>query len=602
MQQPPESSAPAVDAKPKIDATWDSQPPTGEWNQATNWRGDRVATDTATFGPTSRTAIDFSSKQFATVERIVFSADAPPYTFAFRAPAPNAPALTITGQGVANHSVHVQAFVVASSAVGHEDAQLKFTNSATAGGATVHYTAGPATPQAPGGGVISFCNQSTAGSALFTVTTGAGTPVEPSTVGGEVSFSDSSSAGAAQFTVYGSTSTTDGDTFGNVVFHDTSTSANGVFTNAGGTLMGGDGGNTQFYDNATAASGLFHNMGATAKGANGGDVAIDGTATAGEGSFHNYAAAADGGYGGVTSFNNNLPDVNRPGQGASAGSGQFYNYGAKAEGQGGGHTYFTAKYGSPSAAGGTFVNYGSALAGINSTAGHTVFSISVPQKIAYVPDAGEGVFWNLPGTAAAAPGGYTEFTVYADEKDVNAAADIAASHGPTARNGTFMNMGGVSAGACGGQMWFCETSTAENAELIATGGVNGGLGGAVVFRDQASGGSATVRLGGNGTLDLSGYAGSRLTIAHLELAPGCIAITLGAHTPCLNVAEALAIAGGPVAFVFASGQGFATGTAYTIFTAPNLAEFPADQFTGNQLNGASPEFRIAGNDLQVTFR
>jgi hypothetical protein len=421
-----------------------------------------VPTDTANFGRSSKTAIVFDANSRASVNSIVFVAGAPSYTFTFSAPAPNAPALTIAGTGISNESASTQHVVVASSAVGYTEPQLKFTNSATAGGSGMSYVVGPTTPQAAGGGVIGFCNEATAGSASFTVTTGAGKPVEPSTVGGEVSFSNSSSAGTARFTIYGTTGT-DPDTFGNVVFHDTSTAANAVFTNAGGTVSPGDGGNTQFYDKATAGQGVFHNFGATASGANGGDVAFDGTSSAADGQYHNYAATAPHGYGGVTSFNNNAPNVSPNTHGASAGRGMFFNYGAKESGQGGGHTSFPGAYGSATAANGTFVNYGSAASetassASASSAGHTIFSISLPRKSSYCPHAGHGVFWNFPGTIAAAPGGYTQFTVYADK-----GTSTAGSKGPTAGTATFVNRGAVVDQAQGGQTIFSETSSAESA-------------------------------------------------------------------------------------------------------------------------------------------
>lgn len=555
-----------------------------------------MPTNTASFGTSSQTGIAFEASNSATVDSIAFGAGAPSYTFTFNSPAPNAPALTIAGEGVSNNSASIQRFVVASSAITYKQPQLKFTNSATAGGDDVFYSAGPTTPTDAGGGVIGFSGNSTAGAATFTVTTGAGTPPRQSTVGGEVSFSDSSSAGTARFTIYGSTSTTDGDTFGNTVFHDTATAADAAFTNAGGTVSGGDGGNTQFYDNATAANGLFHNMGGTVKGANGGDVAFDGTSTAANGTYQNYAATGSGGYGGVTSFNNNPPSLNTVTQGASAGGGGFFNYGATAAGQGGGHTFFTGKYGSATAGGGTFINYGSAVAGSASSAGHTVFSISLPQKTNYCPVAGNGIFWNFPGTAAGAAGGYTEFTVYA-----NGGAPIAGSKGPTAGNAKIFNVGAITEGASGGQTSFSGTSSAENAQLIAIGGNNGGYGGKIAFYDESSGGAATVRLYGNGTLDISNYGQPSLTIGDLELAPGSIETSLGTETPCLVLSGTLTITATSAAFYFESGTGFEANTPYTILTAPNLSGFTADQFTGNTLSQGSPTFSIVGNDLQVSF-
>lgn len=579
-------------------ANWTAQPSSGDWNTAANWTPAVVPTGTATFAASANTGIGFAAGSSATVSAIVFTSGAPNYTLTFSNAAPAAPALTISGAGITNNSGATQQVVVASSAQNYRQAQLKFTNAATAGGPEMVYRVGPATPDASGGGVIGFSGNSTAGSALFIVTTGAGTPPKTnSTVGGEVSFSDSSSAGTAQFTIYGSTSTTDGDTFGNAVFHDNATAANAVFTNQGGTVTGGDGGNTQFYDSAAAASGLFHNRGGTVSGANGGDVAFDGTSTAGSGHFHNYAATAAKGNGGVTSFNNNYPSM-PANAGATAGNGLFYNYGATAAGQGGGHTFFTGKYGSGSGGSGTFVNYGSAVGGgSSSNAGHTVFSISLPPEHGvYCPDAGNGVFWNLPGTAAGAPGGNTQFTVYADP-----GTPITGSKGPTAGNATCINLGGVTQGALGGKTVFSGTSSAVNAHLIAQPGFNGGGGGSIGFTDQSSGGAATVSLVGNGTLDISSHSPPGLTIGKLELAGGIIATTVGTSPSCLAITGSLTILAGPVAFAFKSGSGFAPNTPYTILTAPNLSSFAVNLFTGNPLNQGTPTFKIVGNQLQVTF-
>lgn len=536
------------------------------------------------------------------VNEIVFAAGAPAYTFQFNFPAPKAPALTIAGQGVLNNSGNTQNFVIASSAVEYTQPQLKFTKSASAGTVGLVYTVGPTTPTSAGGGVLGFYDQSTAGSATFIITTGAGTPPQQSTVGGEVAFSDSSSAGTARFIVYGSTSTTDGDTFANAVFHNQSTAANAEFTNVGGTVSGGDGGNTQFYDTATAASGVFHNQGGTVSKANGGDVAFDGTATAGQGTFHNTAATASGGYGGVTSFNNNYPYM-AVDQGANAGNGGFYNYGAKASGQGGGHTFFTSKYGSATAANGTFFNYGSAVAGSQSWAGHTVFSISLPQtKANYFPSAGQARIWNFPGTAKGASGGYTQFTVYTNDTATTSKPKKAVpAVSPTAANATIINLGGVVSGAYGGSTQFSGNATAGSALLIAMGGSSGGGGGQIVFYDQSTGGTATVRLSGNGVLDISDHDAPGLTIGNLELSGGTISVTVGSGTTCLILSGKLSLNGGPTAFLFKSGTGFQSGTAYVVLTASNLSSFNVGQFTGNSLNGLVPHFAINGNNLQVTF-
>ena len=606
-------------------ATWSSNATGSLWNAAANWGPATVPTDTATFGPSSQRAITFAPGSRASIDRIEFGPGADAYTLTFTEASPTQPTLTIAGAGVANASSSSQLLKVAAFAASRNTPQLAFTNSASAGGSSMRYNVGPADPSGQGGGVIRFYNTSTAGAASFEVTTGSGTPPKQnSTVGGEVTFSETASAGTARFTTYGSTSTTDGDTFGNVVFHDNATAAEATFTNTGGTVEKGDGGNTQFYDTATAGNGVFHNLGASIARGNGGDVAFDGTATAADGHFHNYPATASGGYGGVTSFNNNCPQMPSD-QGSSAGHGHFFTYGATAAGQYGGHVYFTAKYGSPTAANGTFINHGASVPGSAASAGRTVFSISLPQLpgVSYSPTAGSGVFLNLPGSAAGAPGGVTAFTVYTGEvtypctdaapkagaaatarsaKPVRAAVAI----GPNAGNATIVSFGGKMQGANGGQTTFGTlygsqgaVCSAANAHLVAMGGSNGGNGGTIVFLPSSSGGSATIRLSGNGTLDVS-QSGQTLAIAGMDLSGGIIACSLGTQTTNVVVTGNVNI-WTPVTFNFVAGTGFEEGTAYTILTAPNLSGYAATQFSGNPVNQATPAFRIVGNSLQVTF-
>ncbi len=607
------------------DATWATQPSSGKWSAAANWSPADVPTDTATFGASSETALLFPSATTAAIDEIAFADGAPAYTFMFTAPTPGTPNLTIEGAGVSNGSAFTQRFVVAARSKTPAQAQLVFTNSASAGGANVAYVCGPESPTDPAGGVIRFTDSSTAGSATFVVTTGSGDPGK-NTVGAEVSFWNSSSASSAQFTVYGSTGTAlRGDTFGNVVFHDNATAANAVFTNVGGTLPHGDGGNTQFYVDATAANGVFHNQGATCKKANGGDTAFDGTATAAHGHFHNYPAPASGGYGGVTSFNNNAPSLPRFTQGASAGNGVFYNYAAQTPEQGGGgHTYFEAVHGSPTAAHGMFINYGSCVAKSYSAPGHTNFRITLPQIHGpFIPDAGDGNFWNLPGTADEASGGSTAFEVYENAQDEpeplpqrayalesgakNKPRTAGNTSGPSAANGTFVNVGAAVRGASGGQTYFSSTTTAcvptaGHARLVALGGSNGGYGGSIVFSGVATGGAASVALDGNGTLDIHTSTLKTLSIGRLQIANGgTIRIAVGSKATSLAVAGHLTISSGPAAFWFESGTGFAENTPYAVLTAPNLSTFTADQFTGNPVNSATPSFSINGDTLVVTF-
>lgn len=573
-------------------STWNSQPAGNEWNTADNWSPAGIPTETAAFAESSQTAITFSPTGEATVKEIEFAANAAAYTFTLGTS--SSPALTITGQGVTNHSTNQQSFVVASTSSGPKDPQLKFTNSASAGGDDMFYCAGPETEQGYGGGVISFCDTSTAGAAAFKAWTGAGIPPKHgSTVGGEISFSDSSTADNARFIIYG-TLGTDGDTFGNVVFHDNATAANGAFTNVGGTVSGGDGGNTQFYGSSTAAYGVYNNYGGTHSKANGGDVAFDATATGGDGRFFNHAAPAANAYGGVTSFNNNPPSMAAT-EGASAGNGAYFNYGAR-EGEqgGGGHLEFSAKYGSPTGANATIANYGSAIEG-KSSAGHTIFSINQPTD--YFPTAGNATIWNHPGVSEGSAAGFTEFSVYVSKDSSSAGSNV-----PTAGEATLFNLGGYTTNATGGYTVFSGNSTAGNATLIAYGGTHNGYGGKILFYDDASGGTATVKLFDNGELDIGEHTNG-VTIGALDLNGGIISIQLGDAVTTLTVSGELTLKANQLTFSLwkKDSGGFVFNMPYTILTNANLTNCTADQFYANSIDGIEPSFAIVGNDLQVTY-
>ncbi len=596
------------------DSNWKSDPASGEWGADGNWESGTVPTGTAYFKTSCRTAITFTTVTPYTVENIHFDEDAAPFEFNFGT-ASATPALTISGTGVVNNSTSTQSFCVASTGTHYYDPQLKFTGSATAGDQSVSYYAGPdSLYNGYGGGIIGFCDNSRAGSASFTVRTGVvAPPKRGSTVGGEVSFSDNSTASKASFTIYGSLSLTDGDTFGNAVFHDSATADHATFTNVGGTVPNGDGGNTQFYDTSTAAEGVYCNLGATCDKANGGDVAFDGIAKAGTGKFYNHAAIVAGGNGGVTSFNNNENWSNKKLAASNADQGTFTNYGAKGcDKGGGGHTEFTAKYGSPTGARGTFINYGSEVDQA-STAGHTIFSVSVSSgdgdgDANYFPTAGNGEFYNHPGVV----GGFTEFAVYDDDYDDkdkakhSSRSSSSPSKVPTAGDGVFHNLGGDGPGIAGGYTSFKNTSTADNATLIGLKGSGGGAGGRILFYDGSTGGTAFVTLegddGGEGAaiLDISYHTGE-LSIGKLSVDGGVVKTQVGTYLTKLSLTDELILLSSVVTFSFYGGDGFRTGTAYTLLYAPNLHDYSADQFAGNNVEGATPRFSISDNELQVTF-
>lgn len=586
-------------------AIWTDGAETEEWNDSRNWDTQQVPSTKAIFSKSKKTLITFSTLETAKIDEIEFTPEAPSFTFLFGS-TPSKPALTIEGYGIVNHSKVAQSFVVAGTGANFKFPQLKFANNATAGGHEMSYHSGPESLEnGYGGGIIGFADHATAGSANFVVRTGKQAPpkTERSTVGGEVSFSDYSTAENASFIIYGSLGI-DGDTFGNTVFHDNSTAAHAKFTNIGGTVAGGDGGNTQFYGSSNAAHGLFHNYGGTFYKANGGDVAFDGIADGGNAHFHNYPATVQGGNGGVTSFNNNPPVMGQ--QGASAGHAFYHNYGATTEKTGGGgHTEFTAKYGCPTGAKANFINYGSMISG-KSSAGHTIFSINLPTD--NFPTAGHGTYRNQPAEASGGAPGFTEFAVYVDKDAITPnGPDLMAEHPkdkvPTAGKGTFLNFGGSIPGAEGGLTSLAGIASAGDALLIAYGGLNGGKGGKISFSNQAQGGNAKIQLFGNGTLDL-GWLSQNISIGSLELAGGILLMELGRKDVMLQVSEDLIMHSSEMNFEFypVKGEVIDPSKWYKVLSAPNLGTFQANQFSGNEIGGVTPCFKIEGEQLLVNYK
>ncbi|MBU2708803.1 hypothetical protein KCM76_22610 [Zooshikella marina] len=168
-------------------STWSNQPVDDKWNTVSNWQPKEVPMTKAIFSESSTTTITFSPSRSVSVSSIEFDSLAS-----------TIPSLTITGEGVVNHSTSHQHFIITCSTESYQEPQLKFKNSASAGIHSIIYEVGPANKGGYGGGGISF--------------------------------SDSSSADTASFIIYG-TIGSDGDTFGNVVFHNDATAANATFNN-----------------------------------------------------------------------------------------------------------------------------------------------------------------------------------------------------------------------------------------------------------------------------------------------------------------------------------------------------------------------------------
>lgn len=605
---------------------WSAQPISGEWNTSENWSPVGLPKDLASFATSTVTSISFSLSETATVEAIEFSDDASAYTFTFGTSSvtPAKTGLVITGAGVKNESGKLQSFIVSASSSGYQDAQLTFTGSANAGNSDTFYCAGPESKSCSGGGVISFCQNASAGSASFKAWTGQARPPENSTVGGEISFCDTATADCATFTIYG-TLGSDGDTFGNVVFHGDSSAANATFNNVGGTVSGGDGGNTQFYDTATAANGLFHNYGGTYEQANGGDVAFDGQSCGAQGYYYNYAAKAANAYGGVTSFNNNPPNTGSHTNqiGASAGKGHYVTYGARdGEQGGGGHIEFSAKHGYATADQATIHNYGSVNVASfsdysdttsSSCAGHTIFSMSQvgSGQTQYFPTAAQATISNHPALEEGGAAGYTEFSVYSLSNSDNTGLASSSDVAPTAGNATVINLGGNGENIAGGYTSFGKGSSAGEATLIAYGGSNGGYGGKISFYDNAEGAGSSIQLFGNGELEL-GYYNGTLAIESLTVSGGTLSMqVMDSAITGLQVSDTVTLTGGKIAFYFwAETDTYVVDQEYPVLTCPNLS-VKSEDLTANTLEISNkdgytkyytPNFSISDSGVvNVTF-
>ncbi len=204
------------------DATWLSNPASGDYKTATNWSPATVPTGTAFFGTSNTTALTFSTG--GAVGGWTFNAGASAYTFAF------ANNFSFTGAGIV---------INGGSASIINDADLTFINTSTAGSATFNNIDGS----------LIFNNVSTAGNATIT-----------NAIFGSMTFNSSSTAGNATITntnnVFFESATTAGNAIitnsGNVFFSGTSAAGSATITNNNGGLL-------SFNDNSTGGNAAITN-------------------------------------------------------------------------------------------------------------------------------------------------------------------------------------------------------------------------------------------------------------------------------------------------------------------------------------------------------
>lgn len=406
-------------------ATWNRNPVSGDWNTAANWMPNTVPNgpnDVATFSLSNHTSVSIAA--VTDVNSVVFTADVSPFTITLTSTSQ----LTLSGVGVVSNSDVIQNVAGTTDDAGNASV-LRFTGAASAGDSTMRYT-----------------NE--------------GTPSGQQTPGAAIQFEDNSSAGSAEFINLDSSQ---GFGFGGLItFTETSTAANGTFTNGGN---GGYYATIEFHDQATASTGTFTNQ------PGGAWIKFFDSTTADHATFTNKAAFISAVY-----FYDN----------STAANATIINEGSSAYSLNG----FTSFGGTSAAGNGLFVANGS-------------FTDYYGYGVVYLADnssADNGTFIANGGQVSQAGGG-----------------QIILNTNATAENGTFYANGSTVDGAFGGRVIFSfYTPTAAAATLIATGGTGDNDGGGIVFHYSSVGDEARVEVFGNGFLDMRGHDTPELTIGSLE--------------------------------------------------------------------------------------
>ena len=503
-----------------VDATWDASPADNQWvsDNGADWTPTTAPNnegDTAVFMVSSTTSIVIpglvGDDGTPSGPALTFTSGASSYTFT------SLGELVIGGAGITNNSGVTQFFI---ADVNPAAGGFFFSGSATAGSNTVFTANGSATSGLVGG-FISFYNNSNAGSGSFTLNGGS----VSGAFGSSLQFSNSSSGGNGTFVVNGGS--TDGAFGANLYFYDTSTAGSGTYTANGSASSGTNGyGGSITLASTSAGSATFIINGANAGGTTAnGKLYLTGTATAANGTFTaNGGGSVDNAYGGYIIFSDT----------STAGNGKFTTTGPSFSGANAGTIYFedhsTAGSGSFSNNGGTeaFENNSTAGNGIFLSLGGTSSDVSGGSVQFFGSStAGNGAFTTYGGTASGDYGGNVFFygtSTAGNGSFTNNAATASGALGgnttfnenSTASNNTYTNNGATVSGAQGGYTSFTDSSMASSSTLIANGGSAGGGGGGIYFAATASGGTASVKLYGNGFLDISELTAPSLVLGSLE--------------------------------------------------------------------------------------
>src|ERR1051326_2572540 len=245
-------------------ATWSGQL-NSNWNVSQNWSPQTVPNgphDVAALGGSNNRDVYLSAN--TEVYGITFPKPLFPTAVNHLVTVSQSLTLTISGTGITNNSGQAQNFAIAPGDVNVGEAELFFTNSATAGSAIFTNN----TPAVTGvdGGVTIFFDDATAGNCTFI-----------NNPDGEIKFYGSSSAGTGIFTNYGCS---EGHFGGSIAFAFNSTAADAAFTNNAGTGgMGATYASISFSETATAANSVITNNGSLVSNVGGGYALFLGSAT-----------------------------------------------------------------------------------------------------------------------------------------------------------------------------------------------------------------------------------------------------------------------------------------------------------------------------------
>ncbi|CAN7661093.1 autotransporter domain-containing protein [Bosea sp. LjRoot9] len=471
------------------DATWLTNPGSGDFFVGSNWSTGSVPTGTATFGTSNTATLTLGAS--GTFDGWTFNAGASDYIFAATYPAWLqfvGAGIVVNGGSAAITNGHVLIFYNAStagSATITNTGNLYFNNSSSAGSAAITNSYS-----------LVFGNSSTAGSANITNNYG-------------LSFNDTATAGSATITSSSS---------GTMTFGGTSTAGSAFITNNGAL----------YFNNASTAGG------ATITNSNTGGLYFYGTSTAGSATITN-------------NFGLNFNDTATAGSATITNYGLLYFYGTSTTGSANITNNANLNFSSTSTAGSaTITNNGFGFLGFSnaSTAGSAAIINGGTLRFSNTSAAGSAIITNnnwlsfidssTADSATIANHGFLNFNntstagSAALSNYAGATVDFSASTGP---NGDGKLSAGSIEGAGNYILGANELTVGSNNLSTEVSGVISGTGGSLVKT-------------GTGTLTLTGantYTGGT------TIAGGTLQFGNGTSSGNINLAGSITVTGGTLA-------------------------------------------------------